>query len=382
MRLLAFTVLVCLTGGAVRALSPARPEVWMNHVRLEGLARSGAKWDYVQRHLGALEFPINAVGFLISDDDLQRLAAIVKARRIRVAIECGYFDWVSKLEDLEKPSPKGMTDTPRLRVEPGVGEETARFEIAKLRPLVRAGVVPDYLNLDGPIRRMLWPGSDVGRNDLQGLPAIDASVDELVAYMRAMRRAYPKVQFFALVNFPNWGWKGEPSYWGGMFYGDYYEALKRIDQKTRAAHIPILGVTADNPYEYYAGLQPHKPWMTLPGEARPTKALDVAKIDWRKRLLDLERAVKSRGLEFNLIVNSQGGGEASGEAFHRTTLAYLDAYRKDGGAPRRCILQSWYRFPEKVASEDEAYTMTNLVKEAIRRIEGESGRPAAMGDKP
>jgi YD repeat-containing protein len=65
-----------------------------------------------------------------------------------------------------------------------------------------------------------------------------------------------------------------------------------------------------------------------------------------------------------------------------TTLAYLDAYRKDGGAPRRCILQSWYRFPEKVVSEDEAYTMTNLVKEAIRRIEGESGRPAAMGDKP
>jgi hypothetical protein len=160
MRLLAFTVLVCLTGGAVRALSPARPEVWMNHVRLEGLARSGAKWDYVQRHLGALEFPINAVGFLISDDDLQRLAAIVKARRIRVAIECGYFDWVSKLEDLEKPSPKGMTDTPRLRVEPGVaGGPERRLADRPIILLAQRG--------DGDAYRMLgswssgtWTGSD------------------------------------------------------------------------------------------------------------------------------------------------------------------------------------------------------------------------------
>jgi YD repeat-containing protein len=78
--------------------------------------------------------------------------------------------------------------------------------------------------------------------------------------------------------------------------------------------------------------------------------------------------------QLSSVTNKNSGG---------TTLSSFSyAYRKDGGAPRRCILQSWYRFPEKVASEDEAYTMTNLVKEAIRRIEGESGRPAAMGDKP
>ncbi len=348
--------------------SSVTPEVWMNHVRLEELGREGARWDYVQRNLGALEFPINAVGFLIGQDDMARLAALLKARHIKVAIECGYFDWVSKEAEFALPSPRVITDTAREKMGPGVGEETARFEIAKLRQLTRHGIAPDYLNLDGPIRRMIWPGSDVGRNDIAGLASTDACVDELLAYMRTMRREFPKVQFFALVNFPNWGWKGEPSYWGGMFYGDYFEVLNRIVAKTRAAKMPILGVTADNPYEYTIGTQPHQAWMPMPREAKPTKPLDVAKIDWMARLLDLERTVKRQGLEFNLIVNSQGGGAASGEAFHRTTLDYLDAYRKAGGSAKRLILQTWYKFPEKVVPEDEPYTMTNLVKEAIERL--------------
>lgn len=374
MRIPALLLCALAFADAATATPRNRSEVWMNHVHLEALARNGAKWDFVQQHLGALEFPINAVGFLISAEDMRRLAALLKAHHIEVAIECGYFDWYSKEAEFDLPTPRRITDVPREPMAPGVGAETARFEIAKLRNLTRAGLTPDYLNLDGPVRRMLWPGSDAGRNDIRGLPSVDACVDELIAYMRVMRRKFPRVQFFALTNFPNWGWRGEPSYWGRMFYGDYFAVLKRIVEKTRAAHIPILGVTADNPYEYYLGTQLHKAWMALPGEAQPARPLDVGKIDWAKRLLDLERTVERLGLQFNLIVNSQGGGEASGEAFHRTSLAYLDAYLRAGGSPRRVILQSWYRFPERLEPEDEPYTMTNLAKEAIQRIESAAGR--------
>ena len=60
--------------------------------------------------------------------------------------------------------------------------------------------------------------------------------------MRVWRARFPKIQFFALTNFPNWGWKGEMSYWGGgMFYGDYFEALKGIISQDQSRGHPDPG---------------------------------------------------------------------------------------------------------------------------------------------
>ncbi|MCC6727882.1 MAG: hypothetical protein IT208_00925 [Chthonomonadales bacterium] len=365
--LCALALVLALPAAAQVGPRPA-PEVWMNHVRMEPLARPGARWDFVKRNLGALEFPINVVAFLMPAGDMKRLVAICRENGVRIAVECGYFDWSSATTDFSAPSPKGITDTVREDMAPGVGERTAAIEIGKLRNLARAGAAPDYLNLDGPIRRMLWPGSDVTRGDIKGLASVDDCVRELVAYMRAMRREFPRVRFLALTNFPNWGWRGEPSYWGGMFYGDYFDVLRRIIDGTRAAGIPIAGVTADDPYEHAAGLQPHKGWMQLPGEAKPTKPVPLDRIDWMRRLLDLERYVRGRGLRFNLIVNSQGGGGASDQAFARGTLDYLYAYRRAGGRADRYIVQSWYRYPETLEPEDDPTTMTGVTKTVIERL--------------
>ena len=37
-----------------------------------------------------------------------------------------------------------------------------------------------------------------------------------------MQREQPAIGFFIIVNLPLWGWKGQPSYVGNEFLGDYH----------------------------------------------------------------------------------------------------------------------------------------------------------------
>ena len=347
----------------------AAADVWMTHMRPELLAQPGSQWTWVRQRLGAVEFYINTISSYIPADDLKRLVPVLRQNKIKIAIECGYFDWDNKCRDYTAPNPKGMTDFVREQFDTNLGEETAQIEMLKIRNLLDAGGIPDYLNLDGPVRRMMHPGTDIGRH-VNGLDSIDRAVAELVDYMRAWKRKFPKIKFFALTNFPNWGWKGESSYWGGgMFYGDYYEVLTKIIAKTKAAGIPIAGVTTDNPYEFFTGQWPHKAWMDAPWQLPSTREpSDPSQIDWSARLLELQQLVKSEGLEFNLIVNSCGGGGSSSEAFCTGTLDYLDAYSKAGGSADRYIVQSWYKYPEEVVPATTPYTMTWLVKKVMERL--------------
>jgi len=372
--LLLTTIAVADAGAAGK-----KPGVWMTHMSPQALAEEGAQWDFVRTHVDVVEFYINTVAFYIPAEKLRDLVPILKKNSIKIAIECGYFDFENNSKDFTAPNPKGITDVPRTTFDDSVGEETARVEIAKIENLLAAGGEPDYVNMDGPVRRMLHPAADFGRADLRGFDSIDRCVDEMIDYMRVWRARFPKVQFFALTNFPNWGWKGEPAYTGappdGMLWGDYYEVVRKIIGKTKAARIPVLGVTADNPYEYFTGTHVHKPWINYQDEPKASAAADdQTKVDWAGRLLGLERYVESQGLRFNLIVNSEGGGLASAEAFSDGTLKFLDEYRKAGGSPAGYIIQSWYKCPEKVVPETERHTMTWLVKTVIERVK----RPVAM----
>lgn len=365
-------IAVLILVGACSALASqgTAPEVWIGHLGQQELGDAGAKWDFVKGNLDCMQTPINAFAFIYPADKVRALAAVLRENHIKIAIECGYFDWQSVSDDFSAPNPKGITDTIRGTICGGIGERTARTEIAKIANLTDAGALPDYLNLDGPIRRLMLPGMDVSRTDTKGIGSIDRAVDEMISYMRVWRAKFPKLQFFYLTNFPNCGWKGESSYWdSGMFFGDDYVALGRIIAKTRKAGIPILGVTADYPYGYFTGKQAHKGWAKLPNEPKPTRGpSDPSKIDWSKRLLDLDRYVESEGLEFNLIVNSEIGGGTSDEAYHKDTLDYIRDYHKAGGSAKRYLVETWYAHPTKVEPEDEPYTMTNLVKAAIKAI--------------
>ena len=46
--------------------------------------------------------------------------------------------------------------------------------------------------------------------------------------MLAVQRERPAVGFFIIVNLPLWGWKGQPSYVGNEFLGDYHPLVEQL----------------------------------------------------------------------------------------------------------------------------------------------------------
>jgi hypothetical protein len=362
-----------LMAGCARLLhapqaAPA-PEVWMTYFRPEELLLPEACWEGTRQHLDVLEFYINSIIWR-SPEEWRPLVESLQANGVEIAVEGGLFDWDNKLTKQWCLPPEPITlDIVREDWHDRVGEETARMELAKIESLVRAGGVPRYLNMDGTVRRMLLPGQDLGRTDVRGFDSLDQCLQEMVDYMRLWREAFPQIRFFSCCNFPNWGWSGSTSYWdGGMFNGDYAEVFPRVMAAAAEAGVPFDGVTVDYPYEYATGEQPHKPWLDYADQAQPTVERDPHAVDWWARLFDLEGVVRGRGLEFNIILNSQAGGLTSGEAFGEKTLEYLDEYLNRGGQAERIIIQSWYPHPEKASPETEPGTMTHVTREVLRRV--------------
>ena len=107
-------------------------------------------------------------------------------------------------------------------------------------------------------------------------------------------------------------------------------------EKLKAAGIGLSGVTIDNPYDY------------LVGEHFSVNLQDPKSVNWLKRVRDYEDRCRAEGLEFNLIVNSERGGQQSDELFCRETLQMVDIYLKAGGRPTRWFVQSWYPHPRIV----------------------------------
>ena len=314
------------------------PEVWMCHGNPWPLAEPDAEWDYVKAHLDVLQLYIDKVN-KCPPDRLKALVEVLEANAIAISIECGGTLGFAPLDDTN-------------------GERSAEIELAKMAKLTQAGGKLRYLNLDGSVRRLLYPGKD-----RQGFTSIERCVDELLDYMRTVREEYPDVEFFALTNFPNWGYKGDVSYHARgpdqQDWGDYFPVIQTIIRRTREAEMPIRGLTCDNPYEYAIG------------EHMSVKLDDPTTVDWMARVRDLEDYIEGEGLEFNLIVNSEQGGAESAEAFAERTLKFLDAYRAADGTPRRYIIQSWYKHPEAVLPETDPHTMTGLVKAVIERVNQE-----------
>ena len=109
--LLALSVLAlsCAAGASTKSAT----EVWVNHVGIDALADRDAKWDFCKRNLDCIEFPINAIAFIIPAEKLKALVPVLKQNHIKIAVECGYFDWESHQADFVAPNPKGISDTAR-----------------------------------------------------------------------------------------------------------------------------------------------------------------------------------------------------------------------------------------------------------------------------
>ena len=83
---------------------------------------------------------------------------------------------------------------------------------------------------------------------------------------------------------------------------------------------------------------------------------------------DYEDRCRAEGLDVNLIVNSERGGQQSDELFCRETLQMVDTYLQAGGRPTRWFVQSWYPHPKQMVPETAPNTMTALVKAVIHKI--------------
>jgi hypothetical protein len=298
-----------------------------------------AKWDFVKRRLGYLKLYIDWIN-KASPDELSALVSVLKQNNIKIAVEAG-----GTLAN----APMDNTN----------GQVSAQITMRKLRKLLDAGGEISYFDLDGSVRRLLGLGKNPGPRAY--FTSVPACVDQLVNFMRAMRANLPNVQFYEITNFPNWGWKGGPSYHGKgprhQDWGEYYNVIQTIIHKTNAAGIPIAGVTVDAPYEYAVGI--HK----------SATIKNPQQFNWLGRIRDLENYVEGQSLEFNLILNSEVGGATSDKEFCQRTLRYLDAYRAAGGHPTRYMIQSWYPFPKEIVPENKQYTFTWLVRTIMGRTQ-------------
>jgi len=315
-----------------------RPEIWLcMRNRVFDLLDPDAEWPFVKEHISGIQFYIDMVNKAPSEK-LKQFVQLIQKQKYQVAIECGgTLDF----------APMNSTN----------GERSAAIELAKIDKFYAAGGKVDFLNIDGPIRRLMHPKS----KRRGSFDSVEKAADELVDYLRIVRRAHPELHFFLLTNFPNWGYRGDVSYHARgparQDYGDYDTVVKVVLTKLEAANIPLTGVTVDNPYEY------------LVGSHMSVKLEDPTSVDWIARVRRYEDFARSAGLKFNLIANSEAGGRESDESFYNNTLRMVDTYIKAGGRPDRWFIQSWYEHPVQVVPESAKFSMTALIKAAVRRIE-------------
>ncbi len=321
-----------------------RPEVYLSatYADMTRLADADARWDSVRSRVDGLLLHINRVGHprhAYPPDRLRALVRTMDENGIRMAVESEGTTW---------PNPD----------ERRIGAVAARHQLDLLEPLRKVGGTCHLLTLDGSLIKLLFPGR--GR---QGL-SLEAAVREIVVFLEILRERLPDTRIHELVNFPNWGWKGEPAYrtesGSPMGYGDYAVCLEALLAGARDAGVPFDGVTVDNPYGYAMG--------TIPVEPQARVMEDTGVIDWMARIRDLEDTVRRHGIAYDLIVNDQESGGLSPEAYHHATLAFVDAYRRVGGRPDRYLVESWYQYPDQVEPEEGAYTLAALGRAVLDRL--------------
>jgi len=341
---------------------PAEPQFWMCHHEAWELGAEPDAWPRVAERCDVITLYIDRVA-QANLEDLRRFAKVVRERDIQVAIECaGLCDWRARFGDR-------------------AAEMSFQDEFRKVRRFLDpvadggAGGRIDYLQIDGPFRRMFYQRNRrrMERNEYQTL---ESAGRELVEVLRLWREAVPGIEFYLLTNFPNWGYRGGPGYhgWpytgqGTMGWGDYAEILEMAVAVTSEGGIPLKGITVDNPFDYAIGAH------------RSNQPEATANVDWLARIRQLEDDVKAKGLRFGLIFNSQrGGGKETGsdEVYEKETLEFLDLYDKCGGRPDNVIVQSWYHYPIRVVPESTPGTMTHLTRQVIQRVAESTKKPNSL----
>ena len=364
MRIDSFPNVACVLRGLALVLSiafmselsaaePAPPEVWMAALHPpRDMAEREAEWAEVLRDVDGFKF---WSGQLDWDENgtPRRLVRLFSAKKIKIASERMYWPPFKA---------EGGSETTHGAAGPlddSIGERAAANELRRAAAVQQMGGALAFVDVDDPLRNLIhpdWPARFGG-----GLSG-DAAVREIVDYMLAVQRERPAIGFYIIVNLPLWGWKGQPSYVGNEFLGDYHPLVKKLIALARERKAPLRGWTVDFPRDYATGAL-RANWLAGP-------PWNPASVDWLGRILELEQLVKAGGLEFNLVLNDSMAGEKTQADLNRATLEMLDLYHKRGGRPHRYIVQSWFPHPTvaEVLPETNPDTLAGLVRAVIQRV--------------
>ncbi|MEZ6196704.1 MAG: hypothetical protein R3F20_13420 [Planctomycetota bacterium] len=336
----AAALLLALIGAS--GLRAQGPEIWLapNAGRFLELGRAPGEWSATRAALSGVKFYVDGLS-TAPEAELSALAAALASgdRPTAVAIEVGGLlnhDWGDE-----------------------IGERSAAIELEKIARWRRSGGRVDRLEIDGPIRRAF--GHDAwGRDPASRFTEVSRATRELADYIEAMRAALGPVPVSLLVNFPNWGWRGEPAVTGTpeapMRWGDYAAVLPEVVRVLAARGITLDGLVVDDPWEYLAG----------------RKGRDGAgpRVDAARRLRELATLAEEQGLACDVIANSEDGGAGSDAAFLEATDAMVEHLRRWGPRPRRLVLQSWYPHPVAVLPDSDARTQTGHALAVARATRG------------
>ncbi|MFA6233890.1 MAG: T9SS type A sorting domain-containing protein [Bacteroidota bacterium] len=303
-----------------------------------------AQWSEVLGKLDILKIYIGDINERVDPQQARALVSALLAHDIKIAIELGgLLDWHASKGDQ-------------------TAQASFQQEFASVKPLIELikSIDParsiDMLDMDGPIRRMLFPN-----NAKADYHTLASAVTELSKVVQLWRDSVPGIEINLLTNFPNWAWGATPAYFAidgeSDGYGRYLDVLDAINAEKVKSGLYFDGLTIDNPYDYATGT------------AQSNQTTLIAGVDWMQRIAELDEKAKSMGMKVNMIFNTNGGRTAAG--YSEQTLELIDLYHQRAGKPDGYWIQSWYQLPGAWLPESDAYTMTNLVREAMKKVSGE-----------
>ena len=318
-------------GGKRYWISPAsvRSDFW-------DMFKPGTAWDTLLSRIHVFSIHVNALTERTDTTLLLSAVRKLKDARVLVNYECGGLRPFSGCDSL-------------------AGERHAQGELVQLLRWYSRGGPIDFITMDSPINTMIAGGDPNGTCNW----SVQRAANEMVDYMKEIRRVLPAVRF-ALVEPIPWYRVGSLPNYPGNNYGDLLMTLDTVLAVVSSRGETLEIFHSDSPYEY--------------SDDPPTQG-------WKK-IKAVEEFLHSKGLRHGRIHNSQLGGFQSDQMFYERTLASWYRYKDTGGDPDEIEVWSWYDHPSRNVPESQPYTFTYACKKFFEEIERAAARVPAKLEPP
>jgi hypothetical protein len=370
-------ILVLLAAAGVTAAPPpaARERIWVGpHALLPGrrvrpdffaVITDPNAWPEVLRHTDVFKTYImilpdkpvpGKAAPELSDEELRRLAAFFRRRRIKIAFEVG-----------------GLRCSKRICGD-RAGERYAALEWRHLRRWLAAGGTIDFLTSDHGVmmnmRGVGYPGPGLDP-DRPCKMSVNALIEELADYFVFMHEKIPGARFGVIESLGFFQITGAD---GTVYrqtdprlplwrFTEYFDAMLAA---MRARGLELDHFHIDFGYR----------GVFYDGRRYRGGGLDFG------RIRAVERYVQSKGVKVGIIVNATHDVRHRGEQPRNpppdpatasrqaceNTLAFFHGYLRAGGTAEHILLQTWQPFPDRTGPEQRPFTVLNLAREVLREL--------------